>query len=269
MEPLWKCDISRNILSCWKFSYVFHISCVKCFCIEIFALQTHINYNLTRLIGADNGLAPTRRQPVIWTNDGKLIDGYKRQAKGMCNICNKRYLVLVCEHSSRDEKWANLCRAWWFSGCVQPPAWYLAQAGLNDKSCWMIVFDNGIVCWFLRQSKQYFHFSIIWCTGYLIIFRKIKYMLIPFVLVTNGNVLGQHWLDKGFVASWDDCLDLLYVFTAWIDSWSSRGFASSHAKRRIKWAVFILRDPRCIGYTHWHICTQKHMNSIIKSNTML
>ena len=29
------------------------------------------------LVGSDNGLAPTRRQPIIWTNDSKFIDAYK------------------------------------------------------------------------------------------------------------------------------------------------------------------------------------------------
>ena len=27
-------------------------------------------------IGSDNGLAPTRQQAIIWTNDGKFIDAY-------------------------------------------------------------------------------------------------------------------------------------------------------------------------------------------------
>ena len=29
-----------------------------------------INYNIDSSIGSDNGLAPIRRQAIIWTNDG-------------------------------------------------------------------------------------------------------------------------------------------------------------------------------------------------------
>ena len=31
-------------------------------------------------IGSDNGLAPTRRQGIIWTNAGKFADAYMRHA---------------------------------------------------------------------------------------------------------------------------------------------------------------------------------------------
>ena len=32
---------------------------------------------------SDNGLAPTRRQAIIWTNDGKFIDAYMRHSAAM------------------------------------------------------------------------------------------------------------------------------------------------------------------------------------------
>ena len=31
-------------------------------------------------IGSDNGLAPTRRQAIIWTNDGNFTDAYMRHS---------------------------------------------------------------------------------------------------------------------------------------------------------------------------------------------
>ena len=34
-------------------------------------------------IGSDNGLAPTRRQAIIWTNDGKVTDAYMRHSASM------------------------------------------------------------------------------------------------------------------------------------------------------------------------------------------
>ena len=34
-------------------------------------------------IGSDNGLAPARRQAIIWTNDGKFTDVYMRHSAPM------------------------------------------------------------------------------------------------------------------------------------------------------------------------------------------
>ena len=34
-------------------------------------------------IGSDNGLAPTRHQAIIWTNDGKFTDEYMRHSTSM------------------------------------------------------------------------------------------------------------------------------------------------------------------------------------------
>ena len=34
-------------------------------------------------IGSDNGLAPTRRQAIIWTNDGEITDAYMRHSASM------------------------------------------------------------------------------------------------------------------------------------------------------------------------------------------
>ena len=34
-------------------------------------------------IGSDNGLAPTRRQTIIWTNDGLVTDAYMRHSASM------------------------------------------------------------------------------------------------------------------------------------------------------------------------------------------
>ena len=34
-------------------------------------------------IGSDNGLAPTRQQAIIWTNDGQITDAYMRHSESM------------------------------------------------------------------------------------------------------------------------------------------------------------------------------------------
>ena len=34
-------------------------------------------------IGSDNGSAPTRRQAIVWTNDGYIIDAYMRHSASM------------------------------------------------------------------------------------------------------------------------------------------------------------------------------------------
>ena len=35
------------------------------------------------IIGSDNGKAPTRRQAIIWTNDGQFTDAYMRHSASM------------------------------------------------------------------------------------------------------------------------------------------------------------------------------------------
>ena len=37
----------------------------------------------TSSIGSDNGLAPYRRQTIIWTNDGQITDVYMRNSASM------------------------------------------------------------------------------------------------------------------------------------------------------------------------------------------
>ena len=39
--------------------------------------------------GSDNGLAPTRRQAIIWTNDGKLTDAYIYASFGLNELTAK------------------------------------------------------------------------------------------------------------------------------------------------------------------------------------
>ena len=34
-------------------------------------------------IGSDNGLAPARRQAIVWTNDGYFTDAYMRHSASM------------------------------------------------------------------------------------------------------------------------------------------------------------------------------------------
>ena len=52
-------------------------------------------------IGSDNGLAPIRRQAIIWTNDGYITDAYMRHSASMseifCEICMKLSLEFLQE----------------------------------------------------------------------------------------------------------------------------------------------------------------------------
>ena len=34
-------------------------------------------------MGSDNGLVPTRRQAIVWTNDDYIIDAYVRHSASM------------------------------------------------------------------------------------------------------------------------------------------------------------------------------------------
>ena len=42
-----------------------------------------LGLNLYSSFGLDNGLAPTRRQAIIWTKDGKFADAYMRHSASM------------------------------------------------------------------------------------------------------------------------------------------------------------------------------------------
>ena len=67
-------------------------------------------------IGSDNGLAPPRRQAIIWTNDGKFTDAYMRHSASMsffnsyppgqnghqladdifrCSFLNEKFCILI------------------------------------------------------------------------------------------------------------------------------------------------------------------------------
>ena len=48
-----------------------------------FVLKVQINNKKNSSIGSDSGLAPTRRQAIIWTNDGPFTDAYMRHSASM------------------------------------------------------------------------------------------------------------------------------------------------------------------------------------------
>ena len=47
-----------------------------------FVPEDRIN-NIQASVGSDDGLAPTRRQAIIWTNDGKFTYAYMRHSASM------------------------------------------------------------------------------------------------------------------------------------------------------------------------------------------
>ena len=51
------------------------LSCVLKHCITHWGRVTHICVRKLTIIGSDNGLAPSQRQAIIWTNAGILSIG--------------------------------------------------------------------------------------------------------------------------------------------------------------------------------------------------
>ena len=47
---------------------------------DIYSQVSHKKYSSSCL---DNGLAPTRRQAIIWNNDGLFTDGYMRHSASL------------------------------------------------------------------------------------------------------------------------------------------------------------------------------------------
>ena len=62
--------------------------------------MTHIRVGKLTNIGSDNGLAPSRRQTIIWTNVGKLLIGPLRTNFSEFFIQEKALENVVCEMAS-------------------------------------------------------------------------------------------------------------------------------------------------------------------------
>ena len=54
----------------------------KCFIAIRISLE-FVPESLSSSIGSDNGLAPARRQTIIWTNDGVITEAYMRHPASM------------------------------------------------------------------------------------------------------------------------------------------------------------------------------------------
>ena len=98
---------------CMNFAYDFTEVCSWC-----------INQQYTS-IGSDNGLAPTRRQAIIWTNDGWFTDAYMRHSASMSYSSAQRYgevhmsdrsvvanQELLLHWRSKKETWLALYWSW-------------------------------------------------------------------------------------------------------------------------------------------------------------
>ena len=55
--------------------------------------MTHICVSKLTIIGSDNGLAPGRRQAIIWTNDGILLNSNLRN-KLQLNLKHNSYIFI-------------------------------------------------------------------------------------------------------------------------------------------------------------------------------
>ena len=61
-------------------------------------------------IGSDNGLAPTRRQAVVWNNDGYFTDAYMRHSASMGYSIFRRILFFdntIKYQKQRKVRWTN------------------------------------------------------------------------------------------------------------------------------------------------------------------
>ena len=61
------------------------------------------------IIGSDNGLAPARRQAIIWTNDDYFTDAYMRHSasmiKTLLRVVLKRVIIMIFNHISTVWFW--------------------------------------------------------------------------------------------------------------------------------------------------------------------
>ena len=104
-------------------------------CIFLYELRLEFHWNLFlrvqliySSIGSDHGLAPTRRQAIIWTDDGGFIDAYMRHS------ASRGWIPCTWKTRYPNSMWPS-CSIWrhkrW-SSLVRAMAWYLCR-------CWRMV----------------------------------------------------------------------------------------------------------------------------------
>ena len=64
------------------------------------------------IIGSDNGLSPTRRQAIIWTNDGRFLNGPigTNLKEVLIEIDNITFSFKKIHFKMSSGKWRPLCR---------------------------------------------------------------------------------------------------------------------------------------------------------------
>ena len=68
----------------FEFRLKFHWSLFLRVQLAIFSeFKFQIQIQFIQINGSDNGLAPSRLQAIIWTNDGKFTDAYMRRSASM------------------------------------------------------------------------------------------------------------------------------------------------------------------------------------------
>ena len=65
------------------FMYSRTIAHVELMLLLIKPTLNRVYFTLLYFTGSDNGLAPARRQAIIWSNDGKFTDAYMRHSASM------------------------------------------------------------------------------------------------------------------------------------------------------------------------------------------
>ena len=108
-------------------------------------LRVQLKYSI---IGADNGLAPSRRQAIFWTNNGKLTDAYIRHS------ASTSFKQVAYQFIDQSEIWYMTdCLIWEFRytkdrvNAKSSDIWWIFMAyrmGYGHRSSWASNGDIGI-----------------------------------------------------------------------------------------------------------------------------
>ena len=111
-------------------------------------------------IGSHNGLAPSRRQAIIWPNDGKFTDAYMRRSDLMSNWYDN-YNRLMLLYRAKFQETADT-KSW--SSISIPDDFLLLNSIIHSLLSWY--FRTHIPDRYLRAKNNYrLTFSSMFCFG--------------------------------------------------------------------------------------------------------
>ena len=106
---------------------------------------THICVGNLTIIGPDNGLSPDRRQAIIWTNAGILLN--KLRNKLQWNICRNSYIFI------QENAFENVVRE--MSAILSRPQCVKSYV---SWASYMVHIDHGLICYFQRANVTTYTF---------------------------------------------------------------------------------------------------------------